>query len=45
MLYHRVVYNNFVFQQDSAPGASCSQHSPTAAVQNSQLPFSCAMTQ
>ena len=29
------------FMQDSAQhGASCIQHSPTAAVQNSQLPFS-----
>jgi len=36
----RVVYDNFVFQQVSAHGASCSQHSPTVAVQNSQLPFS-----
>ena len=43
--YYRVVYNNFVFQQNSAPGASCIQHSPTVAVQNSQLPFSCAMAQ
>jgi len=38
--YFNVVYNNVVFQQDNAPGASCVQHSPTAAVQNSQLPFS-----
>ena len=36
----RVVYDNFVFQQDNVPGASCIQHSPTVAVQNSQLPFS-----
>jgi len=34
--------NRFVFQQDSAPGASCIQHSSTAAVQNSQLPLSLA---
>jgi len=42
--YHRVVYDNFVFQQDSALGASYIQHSPTAAVQNSRLPFSRAIT-
>jgi len=36
--YYRVIYNNFVFQQDIAPGRSCIQHSPTAAaVQSSQL--------
>ena len=40
--YYQVVYNDFVFQEDSA---SCVQHSPTAAVQNSQLPFSWAMAQ
>ena len=28
-----------VFQQDNAPTASCMQHSPTAAVQNSRLHF------
>jgi len=38
--YYRVVYDNFVFQQDSAPGASCVKHSPSVAVQNSQIPFS-----
>jgi len=38
-------FMTIVFQQDSAQhGASCIQHSPTAAVQNSQLSFSWAMT-
>ena len=36
--YYRIIYVNFVFQQDSVAGASYIQHSPTAAVQNCQLP-------
>ena len=35
-----VHYNSFVIQQDSVPGPSCIQRSPTAAVKNSQPPFS-----
>jgi len=42
--YYHVICNNFVFEQDSAPGASCIQHSPTARVQNTQLLLSWAMT-
>jgi len=33
--YYRIIYVNFVFQQDSVAGASYIQHSPTAAVQES----------
>ena len=39
-----VIDDSFVFQQDSAPGVFCIQQSLTAAVQNSQLHFSCAMS-
>ena len=35
--YYHVVYNNFVFQQSSTPGAFCIQSGVTAAVQNSAL--------
>ena len=33
--YYHVIYNNFVFQQDSALVHLGVQHSPAAAVQNS----------
>ena len=36
--YYRIIYVNFVFQQDIVAGASYIHHSPTAAVQNSQPP-------
>jgi len=37
--YYHIIYNNFIFQEDGAPGASCIQHSLVELLQCKTLNF------